>query len=229
MKRLISTIIFAVTTMLLFTACEETEIFEAQQCMNELSDDDTVDAEVCFNKLGNASGPQADLIRCAAKMKQAGLSNDRIYTAVQHLIDEEDSADNNAEAGFISRLSVDPLNFSLLDDARDFCQRAESKSLIFIAGQSYLGTILRSAPGFSESNPSAAVDFCSNPSNASACKSDVVVEIVGETAETYCVGDNADQEVCNDIAAARDSGNLSETLFCLLDGGTFNGTTCVGN
>jgi len=227
MKNLIKLSFILITATLLFSSCEDEEVFEAQDCMNQLSDSDTTNALNCFNKLGSASGPQADRIRCAAKLKQAGLSNNRLYAAFQFLIDNEN--DTAAEAGLISRLSVDPSNISILDEARSFCSLTESSSQTFIAGQSYLGTILRNVPGYSESDPSAAIDFCSNPANAAACQSDEVVSIVEETAEIYCNGDTADEEVCQDIADAQASGNLSETLFCLLDGGTFNGTTCVGN
>jgi len=214
-----------ISSSFLFMACEEDQdkVFAAQECLDNLSTTATTEALACYNMVAGVGGQQAAIVRCGAKLIEGGLTDSKFATAFQHAEDNKGSA--SVEAELIALLALDSLPISKVAVVE--CDNSAMGGLIFLAGLSYTGTEIKSMPGFDPNNPGPAISACVAAGNPNNCNLTAIAGSVDSIASTYCSGESADQEVCNDVKAAQAAGTVSESFLCLVQGKTFSAGACI--
>lgn len=228
------------------TSCEDkdrAQLLKAQKCLDEINMDPNAaenaaaisaiknSAQACAALVAGASGQQAAIVRCGAQSLAAGLTLNRIIIAYSKVA----QSGTQNEAAYMLGLAVNTganatENSSIANALFNACEETEIDSMIQLASFSRMGTILASAnTGTCDptSPPDTYAACLQNGSNATsminACATTPAScdqEAIGETAlvlsETYCNGENAQTEACNEISQAVAAGGDASTIGAAL-------------
>ena len=218
--------------------CEDEEraaLFDAQECINNINEnlsqtEITTAANACEAKLNGASSSEAETIRCSAKLLAGGLTTTRFVSAFKAM---ENNPTNN-EASLMVILSF--TGTDAMTNARSMfssCEKSGVPGLVFVAGVSLTGTSISSFAGQSTcANPNSCTEteLANNVDNflntcktaPTSCNSSDIGNSAIAISDVYCLGDNADKEICKDIGSAianagGDPANVGAQLLNLID------------
>lgn len=220
--------------------CEDEEraaLFDAQECINNINEnlsqtEITTAANACEAKLNGASSSEAEAIRCSAKLIAGGLTTSRFVDAFKAM----DEGQGSKEAKLMVLLSF--TGTDAMVNARSMfnaCQKSGVPGLVFVAGVSLSGTSISSIYGSgtcgkTPTNPNDTLCDGQEVENIlNQCKADSSqcnTQDIGNSAiaisDAYCLGDNADKDICKDIGTAitnagGDPATIGAQLLNLLD------------
>jgi hypothetical protein len=241
-------------SLMAVTGCEDEEsndLAKAQECMDKISSSNWATADICMAFVAKYDSQQSNILKCAIKFLDNGLTTDKVVAAYQALSQNADSND----AVFMTALAMD--NASDAEEARIYCNKSQLKGLIYLANLAVAGTALAdvgealglfggggqydpadpsSIGNLTSGDVEAVIDDC-KPGGAAASCTSTELEAIGSAVEsistTYCVGSNADSEICQSVSAAiagagGDPEQVANHLLCLLDGQSgYDGVNCV--
>lgn len=132
------------------------KILDAQNCLDSAT---AATVETCVQKVEGMDSQGAYLIRCVGKFVSEGFSNSsKIGTALDAL-----KAGGNGASGSTSMIaalaftsqSTESANATSAETTLDYCNKAKSKGLVFLAGLAQTSTLLASlSAGIDLSDPS---------------------------------------------------------------------------
>ena len=189
-----------ISSALILTGCEDEDdekVFGAQKCFNGI--DDSLAGSVagrnavaeCQNKMLGVFNKDSQLLRCGIELWIGGINNSRIFGAFDNM---EAAPDNQKESTLMDALvlvDVAPeTGVQISNNAYTYCSQA---ALI------RLGTAMEAAnpgddtPANLANNCLADTTNCANAENG---------QMLIDTADLYCVGESAENEVCQAMQAA---------------------------
>lgn len=224
-----------------FVGCEDEEMDKialGQECLEDVTDSNySTKAPECASLVNGVNNELAQLIRCSAALFEGGLTTTRVINAAVAL----NKSSSDSEAVYIGALSMD--STALATSAYNACAATTSQGLIYIASLSRVGTsIINGALGdltglltdgeISAADEAAIVSRINDcQTTPSSCNPEEVGESVLALSDVYCTADKKDDEICSDVADAvangADAALVGEAMFCLMNDGNWNGTTCI--
>jgi len=200
-----------------FTAgCEsedDNNIMKAQDCLNKVTDQGA-SAAACRSYVSGLTTQQAYMLRCSIEFVYGGLNTEKVKNAFQEMSNNSNNA--NPEEFLIQNLSlIDPNgsgssdNTALAKTAYDYCALSGSAGLIYVAGLSRIGTLIINAGG---GNFEANLSACTGPTPTADCDPEEIGETVAAVADSYCVGDNVNSDVCQSFLDAQANGENNEAI-----------------
>lgn len=244
MKSLAKLMLISLISIFLLSGCESDEmddIAKAQDCLDKAV---STDALNCVHFVAKYDSQKANIIKCSAYFMSGGLTTQKIADAYKELVQ---NGGTDKEALFISTLTLeagpydspptanDPAAALLIAQKADaFCQRTAVKGLIYLSSLSVIGSSLALAVpggvGFTTFPPDQTEldnTLAACEASPSSCNVTGITSAAELIADSYCVGSNADTDVCKKIdTALADPDQAGEALMCLMDNKTWDGTTC---
>ncbi|RME14993.1 MAG: hypothetical protein D6797_07640 [Bdellovibrio sp.] len=193
-----------VSSFLLFVGCENPDIKalqKAQQCLDQARTPQ--DAQACRQYVQGLTSQKAKSLSCAIETMAAGIDSSTMQSA---FVDMTNTGPNgNKEAALLSHLSVG--DKTTADTVFNVCNESDVPGLEYIAGLVRVATIVDTLG--SGANFSADLSNCAT--NTSSCNPADIGETAVVLADSYCTGDNANTNVCNEInnAVANGGGDYS--------------------
>lgn len=233
------------TAAFLVVGCEDDEMNDmakAQQCLDGISSSNYAAANDCINYIAQYDTPEANIIKCSAKILSGGLTTEKMVNAYKNITDGSVA---NRETAFIAVLALDPS--SRATEAKPYCARSGQKSLIYISNLAVVGSLMAENlvlgggnydPTDPESVPTPAevaeiLTDCQPPATCNGSHEAIGTSIV-TLSSSYCTGNNATNEICTMVnsaiaGAGGDNEVVSKQLFCLLGGQTYDsiGDACI--
>jgi hypothetical protein len=221
-------------------SCKKTEaddLADAQACLDKVPESDPAQADLCMAKINEYTSQQAMILKCAITLASGGLMENKILKAYNAL---KDDTQTNKNAAFMAALTLDVPDINTGYDkavkADGYCQQTGISSYKYLSGVVLAGTFMSKIAGSIDiTNPSAAQTAVTNLINqcvtapTSTCTDNLPAlgGAVTNLAGSYCVGSNADQNVCGQInsavnAAGSDPTNVGKALLCYMNNKTFN-------
>jgi hypothetical protein len=145
--------------LFLITACgsakDADKIADAQNCLNNAAPAPSTQAQDCVSKVDGIQSSGAYLIRCVAKFAYEGFNDPakiaNALTSISSGSGATSSLSLMAALAFKAESST-ALNFSSIQETLGFCQKADSKGLVLLAGLSQAATSMAYFAGLSLTN-----------------------------------------------------------------------------
>jgi hypothetical protein len=239
-------------SILVLPGCEEEEsndLAQAQDCMDKISSANWQTADKCMAYVAKYDSQQANILKCAIKFLDNGLTTDKVVAAYLALSQNAPSND----AVFMTALAM--ATTADAEEARVYCNKSQLKGLIYLANLAVAGSALAEVgvalnlfmDGYDPTDPATIGNLTSGdvediiaaclPGSADPQCTSARLEAIGSAVEaistSYCVGSNEDTEICQSVNAAiagsgGDPEQIANHILCLLNGQNgYNGATCI--
>ncbi|MCB0365140.1 MAG: hypothetical protein H6624_10475 [Bdellovibrionaceae bacterium] len=197
------------------SSCESDEtnaISKGQECLDKART--PAAAKGCRGIVDGLSSQQAMIVRCAIEVVSGGLTTSKVSQAFQEL----ENATTDKEATMMGIMANDD-GPSAADTAAAYCNASGIAGLQYLANLSVVGTYMVAAVGSWNGDGQALINQCSTPGNCNDAAIGTAIITIGQS---YCGGQDADQEMCNEINQAiatggGDPATVAQQLYPLLN------------
>ncbi|MCB0384243.1 MAG: hypothetical protein KDD43_02525 [Bdellovibrionales bacterium] len=214
--KVVGTLSLAAGLALGLAGCESDEtnaISKAQRCLDDART--AAAAKACRGLVDGKTSQQAMIVRCAIEVVSGGLITSRVSQAFQEL----ENSTNDKEATMMGIMANDD-GPTAAETAAAYCNASGISGLQYLANLSVVGTYMVAAVGSWNGDGQALINQCAPPTNG--CNDAAIGTAIISIGQSYCGGQDADEEMCNEINQAiatggGDPATVAQQLYPLLN------------